>query len=206
MAILDSVNELAKRFGVETEEQTISEQIDAINQKLDESYTGSRDIEESVSQFAKNDGPDARLGTKTITENDTYIALDDELDGYSSVTVNVAAPTPETFEVEITFDENLTPTVNKTYNEMKAAIDAGKTIVGVMTSESFPNGSVQLSGGYYTPNFTIHPAQESQDIGEGIILISNPFVFTAYQQTCVINVAILKDVSETPLAIAYAWG
>lgn len=89
MAILDSVNELAKRFGVETEEQTISEQIDAINQKLDESYTGSRDIEESVSQFAKNDGPDARLGTKTITENDTYIALDDELDGYSSVTVNV---------------------------------------------------------------------------------------------------------------------
>lgn len=90
MAILDSVIELAKRFSVETEEQTISEMIDAINQKLDDTYPGSRDIEEAVSQFAKNDGPDARLDSKTITENGTYTALSDDLDGYSEVTVNVS--------------------------------------------------------------------------------------------------------------------
>ncbi len=32
------------------------------------------------------------LGTKTITQNGTYNALDDTLDGYSSVTVNIPAP------------------------------------------------------------------------------------------------------------------
>lgn len=34
------------------------------------------------------------LGTKTITENGTYTATDDNLDGYSEVTINVAGNTP----------------------------------------------------------------------------------------------------------------
>lgn len=101
MAILDSVIELAKKFSVETEEQTISEMIDAINQKLDDTYPGSRDIEEAVSQFAKNDGPDARLGEKTITENGTYTALTDDLDGYSEVTVDVSGGASYAFNTMI---------------------------------------------------------------------------------------------------------
>lgn len=87
--ILESTNELAKRFGVEGE-MTIKDTLDAIVKKLDDTYTDSKDIAEAVSEFSKNDGPDARLGTKTITVNDTYAALDDDLDGYSSVTVDVS--------------------------------------------------------------------------------------------------------------------
>ena len=86
--ILESTNELAKRFGVEGE-MTIKDTLDAIVKKLDATYTDSKDIADAVSEFSKNDGPDARLGTKTITVNDTYTALDDDLDGYSSVTVDV---------------------------------------------------------------------------------------------------------------------
>ena len=43
------------------------------------------DIAEAISHISG----EARLDTKTITENGTYRALDDNLDGYSSVTVNV---------------------------------------------------------------------------------------------------------------------
>ena len=39
---------------------------------------------------ASGGGRSAELGTKTITTNGTYDAEDDDLDGYSSVTVNVA--------------------------------------------------------------------------------------------------------------------
>lgn len=39
---------------------------------------------------ASGGGGSAELGTKTITANGTYDAEDDDLDGYSSVTVNVA--------------------------------------------------------------------------------------------------------------------
>lgn len=39
-------------------------------------------------------GKSADLGTKTITANDTYLATDDGLDGYSEVTVAVPAPAP----------------------------------------------------------------------------------------------------------------
>lgn len=87
--ILESTNELAKRFGVEGE-MTIKDTLDAIVKKLDDTYTDSKDIAEAVAEFSKNDGPDARLDTKSITENGTYAALDDDLDGYSSVTVNVS--------------------------------------------------------------------------------------------------------------------
>ena len=42
----------------------------------------------------------ATLGTKTITVNDTYAASEDDLDGFSSVTVNV--PNPSTGTLSIT--------------------------------------------------------------------------------------------------------
>lgn len=143
--ILESTKELAKRFGVENEEQTIKDQIDAITESIDQNFNGSVDIASAVSEFAKNDNPDARLGTKTITENDTYIALDDELDGYSSVTVNVATPTPETFEVTLACDsETQSFTTDKSYDDVKAAIQANKTINFIWSMQY--QGEIAASG------------------------------------------------------------
>lgn len=126
--ILESTKELAKRFGVENEEQTIKDQIDAITESIDQNFNGSVDIASAVSEFAKNDNPDARLGTKSITENGTYTALDDELDGYSSVTVNVAGGGGETFEVNVTYTNSTTYSSDKTYSEIETAVNSGKNV------------------------------------------------------------------------------
>ena len=48
--------------------------------------------------------PGDTLGTKSITENGTYNASSDSLDGYSSVTVNVSGGGTKYKEGEITFD------------------------------------------------------------------------------------------------------
>jgi hypothetical protein len=70
------------------------------------------------------------LISKTITENDTYNAVDDNADGYSSVTVNVATPVPETYEVVINVPEPSDPTINHTYAEIASAFNSGKSIIG----------------------------------------------------------------------------
>ena len=46
-----------------------------------------------VIEAIESGGGGSDLGTKTISENGTYKASDDSLDGYSKVTVNVPAPT-----------------------------------------------------------------------------------------------------------------
>ena len=129
--ILESTIALAKRFGVDYEEQTIKDTLDAIIQKLDDTYPGSVDISEAVKEFSKNDGPDARLGTKLITENNTYVALDDELDGYSSVTVEVPSG-GETFDVGMEINKSsdtYTVSSNKTLSETLSALSEGKNVV-----------------------------------------------------------------------------
>ena len=72
---------------------------------------------------------------KTITENGTYNASDDSADGYSKVTVEVSsAPTPETFDVEITIDYGTNSyTCNKTYTEINSAYEAGKNVICTVT-------------------------------------------------------------------------
>lgn len=77
------------------------------------------------------------LTTKSITANGTYTAATDDADGYSEVTVNVPAPTPETYEVNITYDVTNAGggavTSSKTYSEILSAINAGKSITGTLT-------------------------------------------------------------------------
>ena len=57
---------------------------------------------------------EATLTTKTITTNGTYNASDDLVNGYSSITVNVANNIPTTWETKS--DQGLTITSNETYN------------------------------------------------------------------------------------------
>lgn len=54
--ILDSTKELSKKLGVEAEEQTIKDQIDAINESIDENFGGSVDIAEAVKTYSENAG------------------------------------------------------------------------------------------------------------------------------------------------------
>lgn len=129
MAIIDSVRKLAEKVGADTNGRTIADQLNIINQKLDNTQPGSRDISEAVSKFADKEDGTAILVTKTVTENKTYKASDDGASGYSSVTVNVAAPTPETFEVEFIIDSvtgGLSAT--KTYAQTLTAIQNNNII------------------------------------------------------------------------------
>lgn len=54
--ILDSTKELSKKLGVEADEQTIKDQIDAINESIDENFGGSIDIAEAVRTYSENAG------------------------------------------------------------------------------------------------------------------------------------------------------
>lgn len=89
MAIIDSVRKLAEKVGADTNGRTIADQLNIINKKLDDTQPDSRDIAEAVSKFADKEDGTAILVTKTITENKTYKASDDNATGYSSVTVEV---------------------------------------------------------------------------------------------------------------------
>lgn len=52
--ILESTKELSKKLGVEAEEQTIKDQLDAINKSIDENFGGSVDIAEAVRTYSEN--------------------------------------------------------------------------------------------------------------------------------------------------------
>ena len=56
MAILDSVKELASKLGAETSGRDITEQINLINKKLDETSSSGRDIAEAVRTYSENAG------------------------------------------------------------------------------------------------------------------------------------------------------
>lgn len=68
---------------------------DAIRAKngLTDTYKPS-EMAEAISELGG-----ATLGSKAITENDTYYASSDDLDGYSSVTVNVPNPSAGTINI-----------------------------------------------------------------------------------------------------------
>lgn len=91
-------------------------------------------IEPSLIAKMENGNNSAKLIEKTITENNTYKASDDNASGYSSVTVEVpSAPVPETFEVELnvgwnTGQENVSFSSSKTLQEVISAHLSGKDV------------------------------------------------------------------------------
>ena len=101
-------------------------------------------IEPAYLTETKQTTSESVLISKTITENDTYNAVDDNADGYSSVTVNV--PTgAEVFEVTITSPEMNVYVANKTYAETMAAIQNGDAVSFTVTEE----GTTTESLGYF---------------------------------------------------------
>lgn len=133
-------------------------------------------IEPSLIAKMENGGNSATLIEKTITENGTYVASDDSVSGYSSVTVEVpSAPTPETFEVEIEVilpGDSVTVTVNKTYQQIKSEIDLGKTISGILraTINSLESsGEISIS---YVKDFYYGTKIAS----DAIFIVTEPFL------------------------------
>lgn len=81
------------RAGIRFNNKNVIE-IEYYSDSEDLTITKTDELTETVKTIVTNfdnPGGGAVLGTKTITENGTYTAADDELDGYSSVTVNVPA-------------------------------------------------------------------------------------------------------------------
>lgn len=91
------------------------------------------------------------LGTKSITTNGTYNASTDDLDGYSSVSVNVPS-SESTFVVTLSWNSSTSKwESDKTYAQILAAFDAEKTIV-VNCADS--PATVVADGYYVTSNDT----------------------------------------------------
>lgn len=103
-------------------------------------------------------GGSAALGEKTITENGTYKASDDSLDGYSSVNVNVPAPVINLQSKLVTPSEiSQTVTADETYDALeKVTVNAiPSTYLGSSISrkdsQTYTPGSSQqiISAGQY---------------------------------------------------------
>lgn len=62
--------------------------------KLLQGYTAHNSLGQPITGTLVPSGEEASFGTKTVTANGTYNAVDDNYDGYSSVTVNVASGEP----------------------------------------------------------------------------------------------------------------
>jgi len=80
------------------------------------------------------------LGTKTITENGTYAASSDSLDGYSSVTVNIPSSSPSL----------QSKSVSPTTSEQTVTPDSGYDGLSSVTV-----GAVQVHSKSVTPNETV---------------------------------------------------
>ena len=119
--ILESTKELAKRFGVETEEQTIKDQLDAINKSIDENFGGSVDIAEAVSTYSKN-ASGGGGGGETFE---------------FSVTVTA----------EKTGEEQMPTTLvsDKTYSEIVSAFNNGDKLVPTITINIIDGGETYTS-------------------------------------------------------------
>lgn len=94
-------------------------------------------------------GSSANLGTKSIVENGTYTALNDNLDGYSSVTVNVPIPVPNLQSKTATPTESIqTITADSTYDGLSSveigAIDS--EYIGSEVTRISNNSGITING------------------------------------------------------------
>lgn len=94
-------------------------------------------------------GSSVNLGTKSIVENGTYTALNDNLDGYSSVTVNVPIPVPNLQSKTATPTESIqTITADSTYDGLSSveigAIDS--EYIGSEVTRISNNSGITING------------------------------------------------------------
>lgn len=87
------------------------------------------------------------LGQKSITQNGTYTASDDDYDGYSQVTVNV--PSGTDYVVTLSKDNQGNWHTDRTFSEIQTAYNGGKNIVVVadISADIIADGYFYDNGG-----------------------------------------------------------
>lgn len=122
-------------------------------------------------------GKSADLGTKSITSNDTYLASDDGLDGYSEVTVNVQ--TAPTLQSKIA-RQNGTVTADDGYDGL-SSVDVGVGQIG--QSYSCANKTGNAIAQYDKVWLTYREVQPSQSVyAQPIYDYENTIAFVANNQ------------------------
>lgn len=104
-------------------------------------------LEDDITLVDVTSGGGGTLGTKTITQNGTYNATDDDLDGYSAVTVNVSGGITPTGTKQISITENGTITedvTNYASAEITVAVSGGIDVDGIATNTE-PSGTIALT-------------------------------------------------------------
>lgn len=121
---------------------------------------------------------------KNITANGTYTAATDNVSGYSKVTVNVSTPVPEVFEVTLQVEETTVTQSSKTYAEVIAAINAGKSLQITVETAS----RTLVSSGYiFTDGSIIASFPYAEPYQQYIMMLvwNNPEVYTSEYQLAV---------------------
>lgn len=105
-------------------------------------------LEDDITLVDVTSGGGGTLGTKTITQNGTYNATDDDLDGYSAVTVNVSGGITPTGTKQISITANGTTTEDVTdyaNAEITVNVSGGGGNIADELADGEPSGAVTIS-------------------------------------------------------------
>ena len=114
----------------------------------------------------------AKLITKTITSNDTYNAVDDNANGYSSVTVSVSGGGGGDYEVlthTLTDDDGyIYLKINLNYTQFKALVTSGKIpAIEITASELEPFEYPPMLDGKYVCTIISNGSGGGTNLGTG---------------------------------------
>lgn len=109
-------------------------------------------------------GQSADLGTKTITSNNTYLASDDGLDGYSEVTVNVP-PTVPVLQSKIARQNGLI-TADAGYDGL-SSVDIGVGQIGETYEANNKTGGALVADQKVWLNYRQTTPQRTDSLGNG---------------------------------------
>lgn len=155
--------------------------------------------------YVKSGGGGSTLGTKTITANDTYDASDDNLDGYSQVTVNVPASAVDTGTKNINTNgtHDVTGYASASVSVPASAVDSGtKSIAtnGTHDVVGYASASVNVpASAVDSGTKSITANGNGQDVvGYATVNVSVPNTYAAGDEGKVVSSgALVSQTSDT---------